>query len=213
MRGKFIVLEGPEGGGKTTVAKELGTRLLMCGHGIVTLREPGGTKLGEAIRDILKKNAAGEAPGSMAEMFLFQAARAQLVENQIRPALESGMYVIMDRFYDSTTAYQGYARGLDLDMIEAMNKAATGGLVPDLTVLLDVPVKEGLKRATSRNKGSDRFDDESVAFHAKVRGAYQEIMVNNKGRRWVYIDASASEEQVVEKVWFMVGEELKEMDK
>lgn len=209
-RGKLIVFEGPEGGGKSTVIKHVKEKLEAKGISTVQFREPGGTHLGEYIRGILKENTAGEPPVPMAELMLFQAARAQLVEKCIRPAMENGFWVLMDRFYDSTMAYQGYGRGLDKGVIQRLTEAATGGLVPDLTFLLHVDVDVGLSRALGRNEGFDRFDEESKTFHRKVTLGYLAMSVEkSKGRKWAVIDASEEKSKVCYNVWESLVYEMK----
>ena len=145
-RGLFITLEGPEGSGKSTHARRLAEQLRAAGHATVEVRDPGGTALGDAIRRLLQGGVAGEPMAAESELFLFMASRAQLVKQVIVPALARGEWVICDRFADSTCAYQGYGRGLSLEAILAANAAATGGLEPDLTVLLDLDVEEGFRR-------------------------------------------------------------------
>ena len=142
-RGKFITFEGPEGGGKTTQAKRLLARLIGEGHEVIYTREPGGTPTGEAIREILQYDKAGEPLCDETEVFLFAASRAQLVRNVIIPALERGTHVICDRFADSTTVYQGYGRGFDIEQMVAINNFAINGATPDLTLLMDVDVEIG----------------------------------------------------------------------
>lgn len=208
MKGKLIVLEGPEGGGKTTQAERLIKRLEQAGHNVKTWREPGGTVLGEYIRDILKHDAAGECPTSRAELFLFEAARAQIVEKLIDPALEAGNHVVLDRFYDSTTAYQGYGRGMDPNELYDLHMIATGGLEPDISILLDIDAAFGLNRVRGRNMGlSDRFDDERLEFHQRVAKGYREI-ASGSPRNWVVIDASQTVEQVEEQIWKYVSEQF-----
>jgi len=174
MRGRFITLEGPEGSGKSTQARWLVERLKQEGVSVIHTREPGGTPLGEAIRGLLQHDTAGEAPAPRAELLLFEASRAQLVSRVILPALEAGTWVVCDRFADSTTAYQGYGRGLDMKMVLALNAAAVGDAVPDLTLLLDVDVSDGFRR-TEQRSGRDRFEREELAFHEAVRRGFLEL--------------------------------------
>ena len=167
----FITLEGPEGAGKTVLAKQIVVELERLGREVVSTREPGGTRLGERLRSILlsQRSDDTEAPvDPRADALLFNAARAQLVGEVIRPALERGAIVVCARFTDSTLAYQGYGAGLPLDELRSLAAVATGGLVPDLTVLLDVPPTIGLgrKTGTSRNRFEASFD---LAFHERVR--------------------------------------------
>ena len=178
-RGKFITFEGPEGGGKTTQAKRLLARLIGEGHEVIYTREPGGTPTGEAIREILQYDKAGEPLCDETEVFLFAASRAQLVRNVIIPALERGTHVICDRFADSTTVYQGYGRGFDIEQMVAINNFAINGATPDLTLLMDVDVAIGFDRIASRQRElfqkSDRIENEAREFHERVRKGYLEL--------------------------------------
>jgi dTMP kinase len=178
-RGKFITFEGPEGGGKTTQAKRLLARLTGEGHEVIYTREPGGTPTGEAIREILQYDKAGEPLCDEAEVLLFSASRAQLVRTVIIPALERGTHVICDRFADSTTVYQGYGRGFDIEQMLAINNFAIKGAIPDLTLLMDVDVSIGFERIASRQRElfqkSDRIEREARAFHERVRNGYLEL--------------------------------------
>jgi len=206
MRGILITFEGPEGGGKSLQIQKLGEYLKNKGFRVLTLREPGQTKIGEKIRQILldpkNKNLVPQA-----ETLLFEASRAQLVEEIIKPALAQGVIVLIDRFFDSTTAYQGYGRQLPVEKIEMLNEFATDGLKPDLTILLDLEVEEGLRRREKSGK-KDRIDMESLKFHQKVREGYLEMARKNP-RRWRIIDASKSPEEVFEEIKKIVEEELK----
>lgn len=167
MRGIFITIEGPEGSGKSTHSKLLCDFLRRRGYRVLHTREPGGTRISEAVRKILlNKNNKGMS--DICELFLFLAARAQIADEIIRPALKKGYVVVCDRFHDATLAYQGYGAGLDLKLIEEMGKLATKGLKPDLTVLLDVETKKGLRRAGIK----DRIEVKSLEFHKRVRGGY-----------------------------------------
>lgn len=172
MRGVFITFEGGDGAGKTTQMRLLAEAVARAGFEPVMVREPGGTLTGESIREILLGPAHGELT-AVAELFLFAASRAQLTAQVIRPALDSGKVVLCDRYADSTTAYQGYGRGLDLDLVRAVNDAATGGLVPDLTLILDVEPQEGVAAASSG--GPDRMERQEIAFHERVRDGYAAI--------------------------------------
>lgn len=175
----FITFEGIEGSGKSTQIELLKGYLENKGLSVLTLREPGGTLLGEGVRSILLTVSEEEiCPG--AELFLYEACRAQLALNVIRPALKTGKIVLCDRFTDSTLAYQGYGRGLEHGAIRSMNNTATGGLAPDITFLLDIEAEKGLKRAWSRLHAEegvreDRFEREEMIFHKKVRKGFLEI--------------------------------------
>lgn len=195
MQGLFVSFEGPEGAGKTTQARRLADDLRAEGHEVVLTREPGGTPLAEAIRDlVLSQAAAGEGVMSAAtEALLFTAARSDHVERLIRPALAEGKVVICDRFTGSTLAYQGGGRGLDGEALAAAQLLATGGLVPDLTLLLDLPVREGLARRFADRDGDapNRLDAESVAFHERVQATYRHLA--DAGRpSWVIVRADQS---------------------
>jgi len=183
----FITLEGPEGGGKTLQARLLTEYLRSQGHTVVCTREPGGTGIGDQIRKVLTllDNTAMDA---RTEFLLFSASRAQLVNELIRPQLEQDRLVICDRFFDSSLAYQGYGQGLDLQMLQQVTEFATGGLVPDLTLLLDLDIEQGLHR---REKGGNwnRLDAYDLAFHRRVRAGYLKLAEQDP-QRWVVIDAS-----------------------
>lgn len=184
--GLFITFEGIEGCGKTTQARLLGEHLNAKGVETLLIREPGGTALGEKIRGILL-TSEGDGAAPIAELFLYEACRAQLVSDVIRPGLAKGLTVICDRFTDSTVAYQGYARGLDRASIASANAVATGALRPDITILMDCAPGTGLDRALNRiNAGGgareDRFERETAAFHEKVRAGYLLIAAAEPGR-------------------------------
>ena len=202
--GRLITFEGPEGAGKSTVVRRLAERLRAAGRPVVETREPGGTRTGEQVRALLlDRAAAGLAPA--AEALLFGAARAELVSLVIRPALANGCTVLCDRFTDSTLAYQGHGRGLDLAALRAMNAFATGGLTPDLTLLLDLDVAEGLRRRHAEGGAITRLDAESLAFHARVADGYRALAAAEP-HRWRIVDAGAALEAVVEAAWGVVGE-------
>jgi dTMP kinase len=199
--GRFITFEGPEGAGKSTQAARLRAFLLENGVEVVFAREPGGTKVGEAIRGVLQYNEAGEPPVPEAEVLLFEASRAQLVRQVFLPALERGAWVVSDRFADSTSAYQGYGRGFGVATLGEINRFATGGRMPDMTFLLDLDVAEGMRRVASRAEKVryDRIEAEELAFHEKVRAGYLELAKAEPGRFRV-IDASRGEDAVAEEI-------------
>lgn len=176
----FITFEGIEGSGKTTQLEMIKEHLEWKGYKVLATREPGGTDIGERIRAILL-NKVGEAIVPWAELLLYVASRAQLVEEVIRPCLEEGKVVLCDRFSDSTAVYQGYARGLDLGAIDTINRLATGGIKPDITFILDCPPEKGLKRAWDRvdtvkeGDKEDRFERFSLEFHNRVRAGYLKL--------------------------------------
>ncbi len=171
-RGVFFTLEGPEGSGKSTQILFLGAALRRAGYSVVYTREPGGTKVAEAIRDTLLSGTANEPITPETEALLVLAARSQHVAHAIRPALARGSIVLCDRFADSTFAYQGFGRGLSLSWLELANQAATGGLMPDLTLLLDVPASIGLARRRRSRGKQNRLDRESATFHRRVRQGF-----------------------------------------
>lgn len=190
----FITLEGPDGSGKTTQARLLADWLKEQGHPVLLVREPGGTAIGERIREILHDPAhTGVAP--WAEVFLYAASRAQLVAEIIRPALAAGRTVLCDRYADSTLAYQGYGRGLDLSALRQVLALATGGLTPDLTFCLDLSPEEGLARRRKGRGEWNRLDQEAVEFHRRVRAGYLEL-AGLEPRRWVLVDAARPVEAV-----------------
>ncbi|MBM4149058.1 MAG: dTMP kinase [Lentisphaerae bacterium] len=200
-RGLFISFEGVEGSGKSTHAARVAARLRGAGVDVAEVREPGGTDLGERLRQVLQHTKMECPVSPPGEMFLFCACRAQLVQEVIRPALQAGRWVLCDRFSDSTTAYQGYGRGVDLAALEQINALATGGLVPDLTVLLDVDEGEGIRRAASRGGAVyDRFEAEKAEFHAKVRNGYRAIAAG-AGDRVKLVASGRPEAEVSLDVW------------
>jgi dTMP kinase len=178
-------------------------------HGIEVIytREPGGTKLGEAIRGILQYNAANEDPCPESEVLLFEASRAQLVRHVIDPALARGAWVLCDRFADSTTAYQGFGRGFPVDLMETINRFAIGSAVPDMTILLDVNVSLGMQRCAKRQVGQkikyDRIESEALAFHEKVRQGYLEL-ARRYPERFRKVDAMRLPEPIAEDIWKLV---------
>lgn len=189
----FITLEGSEGSGKTSQLPALEEFLRHQGVPLYVTREPGGTPIGSQVREILM-GMENKAMHARTEILLFCASRAQLVEEVIRPRLAAGQVVLCDRYADSTLAYQGYGRGVDLDWLRRLLDFATGGLKPDLTLLLDVDVEEGLRRKRSSREWN-RLDAEEVAFYQKVRQGYL-AMAAAEPQRWVVIDAGLSKPQV-----------------
>ncbi|HEY5466314.1 MAG TPA: dTMP kinase [Clostridia bacterium] len=196
MTGVFITFEGLDGSGKTT-HMEIADRTLRA-QGIRTrvVREPGGTWVGERIREIVL-NRIGREVDDVAELLLFASARAQNVRDVILPALEDGMTVLCDRFTDSTVAYQGYGRGLDIETVRRVNWIATGGLQPHRTFLFDLPVEDATARMRSREESPDRIDANGTAFKQRVRGGYLEI-ARLEPDRIIVIDAAGSIEEIAE---------------
>jgi len=200
----FITFEGGEGSGKSVQARALYDRLSRFNIPAILTREPGGTPIGDRISRWLKW-AEDSDISPLAELLLFNASRSQLVDTVIKPNLENGKVVICDRFADSTTVYQGYGRGLDLEVVKIVNNAATRGLLPDLTVLLDLPAEEGLARKKSKRR--DRFEKEKLAFHERVREGYLKLAASEP-KRWLVVDARQSKEQISEVIWVKVSQLL-----
>ena len=200
----FITLEGIEGSGKSTQIRLLAQALERKGHGCVYTREPGATKVGKKIRSILL-DSGNKALVPLAELLLYEADRAQHVYEIIEPALDQGRVVISDRFFDATVVYQGYARGFDLEFIEMVHQQVLRNHLPDLTLLLDLPVKTGLERAWERiaresaDRKEDRFEMEDPAFHERVRQGYL-TLAEKEPQRFKIIDASQNPVQVHEEI-------------
>lgn len=193
----FITFEGGEGSGKSTQAEILYKRLQTVGTAALLTREPGGTPLGDRINDLLKWSKNIEIT-PVAELLLFNASRVQLVETILKRVLTSGTVVICDRYTDSTIAYQHFGRGIPLDTVLAINQAATGGLKPDLTVLVDVPTTVGFGRKKDDKK--DRFEEENLAFHERVRNGYLKL-AESEPKRFLVIDGSQSREDIARIIW------------
>jgi dTMP kinase len=203
----FITLEGPEGSGKTSKMPALADTIRQMGYEVIATREPGGTQIGDQVRDILCDLAhTNMAPRT--EILLFQAARAQIVEQIIRPALQLGKVVLCDRYADSTLAYQGYGQGGDLEQIRTLVNFATGGLKPDLTLLLDLPVEEGMRRKQNNPVEWNRLDALALAYHQRVRQGYL-ALAQQEPARWVLVDASQTPARVQADVCQIVKERLK----
>jgi dTMP kinase len=207
MPGKFIVLEGVEGSGKTTQLQRLQQWLSpQWPKEVVITREPGGTQLGGELRQILLAHRDGEPMQERAELLLYAADRAQHVEGWIKPQLAAGAMVLCDRYTDSTVAYQGYGRGLSLELISQINQLATNGLTSDLTIWLDIDVEIGLARAKQRGK-PDRFEQANIEFHRRIQMGYQALAKANR-ERIVRVDASLPVEQVSQKIQEIVRKVL-----
>ncbi len=205
-RGLFITFEGGEGAGKSTQLRRLAPRLAALGHEVVTTREPGGSPGAEAIRGLLVTGAT-DRWSAVTETLLMFAARRDHIERVIAPALERGAVVLCDRFMDSTRAYQGAGGGASPELIAALEAEVIGGLVPDLTLILDLPVEAGLARAAARGEGEARFEAKGAAFHQRLRDGFAAIHVAEPGR-CVMIDAAAPLEAVGEAVWRAVSARL-----
>lgn len=197
QRGRFVTIEGGEGAGKSTLLAALEARAREAGGEVVTCREPGGTALGERLREALLGASSAGPPDPRAELLVFASARAQLVAEVIRPALERGALVLCDRYADSTVAYQHHGRGIERSAVDAANTVATGGLTPDLTLLLDLPPAAGLRRA---GRAGDYMEREALGFHERVRAGYL-AEASADPERWLVLDATEPPEVLVETAW------------
>ncbi len=202
----FVTFEGPEGSGKTTQLQLLMDYMKERGLPVLCTREPGGTEISEQIRHVIlsKQN---QAISDATEALLYSAARAQIVSELIRPALDAGKIVLSDRYADSTLAYQGYGLGLDLEALRSITHFATGGLVPDRTFYIDVPVEFGLAR--KRNGETNRLDEKSAAYHERVRAGYN-AMIETEPQRWIVIDGTRSVGQVQREIRERMDQVLRE---
>ena len=194
----FITFEGPDGSGKTTQIRQLIPVLQEKGLDIVQTREPGGTDIGDQIRSVIM-NMKNKSMHPRAEILLFCASRAQLVEELIRPSLAEGKLVLCDRYADSTMAYQGYGHGLDRDALSQLLNFATGGLKPDLTLLFDISAEAGLRRRLSNHEEWNRMDDYALQFHERVRSGYL-AMAAAEPERWIVINADRTRDEIHEEV-------------
>jgi len=201
----FITFEGLDFSGKSTQVQLLQERLQREGHNVLVLREPGGTVVGEKIRSILL-DAENTQLTEASELFLFEASRSQLVAEVIRPALAQGTIVICDRYYDSTTAYQGYGRGIPLDMISAMNVFASDHLVPTLTFFLDIPLEEIERRIKKANATKDRMELNEREFYERVRNGY--LAIAQSERRFSILNGMLSVEEIHSKIWNEIEHQL-----
>ena len=208
----LISIEGGEGVGKTTQARLLEQRILALGRDVMLIREPGGTPLGEQVRDMVK---GGVGQSYRSELLLFEAARAELVETVIRPAIERGTIVISDRFADSSLAYQGHGREIPLQVVARLNEFATGGLTPDATILLNAPPSVGAARAAERDRNvidaKTKFEDEPEDFQERVSDGFREI-ASREPSRWYEVDATPPIDEVADAVWGHVEALLRERD-
>ncbi|PIY80407.1 MAG: dTMP kinase [Candidatus Pacebacteria bacterium CG_4_10_14_0_8_um_filter_42_14] len=204
--GLLITLEGGEGGGKTTQIVRLRDKLTELGKDVIALREPGGTTVSEQIREVvLSAKNAGMAYTT--EVLLFQAARAQIYREIVLPSLAAGKVVLMDRSRDSSVVYQGIVRGFGRELIEQLNNISTKETYPNLTILFDIPVKQGLERVAKAGT-ANRMEMQGTEFHEKVRKAYLDLAKEDKSGRWQIIDASKSIDEVEKAVWQVVAEKL-----
>ncbi len=208
--GKLISFEGSEGSGKSTQMARLAKRLQGVGRSVLTTREPGGTEIGEQIRNILVHNLKGDEMTPETELLLFAASRAQHVRELIAPNLTKGVIVLCDRFLDSSTVYQGIARNLAADPVAQINRFAVGNAMPDLTFILDVPTKVSLARIKQRASDlPDRMERENIEFYEKVRAGYL-LLAKSMPERVVVIDGTQNEAVVEKKIWVAVQKVLKE---
>lgn len=207
--GKLISFEGSEGSGKSTQIVRLAARLQELGRDVVSVREPGGTEIGEQIRGLIVHNSKGDEMCAETELLLFAAARAQLVRQVIAPALVRGATVLSDRFLDSTTVYQGIGRNLASDPVERINRFAVGNVMPDLTLVIDVPTEVSLARIRQRASDvPDRMERENIDFYNKVRDGYL-VLAKGMPERFVVVDGTKAEDIVAKKVWTEVQRLLK----
>lgn len=206
QKGYLISFEGGEGAGKTLQTKRLRDKLTQSGFDVVIVREPGGTVISEQIRDVVL-SAKNVGIAYTSEVLLFQAARAQLYRELVLPSLKAGKVVLMDRTRDSSVVYQGIVRDFGVELIEQLNDISTNNTYPDVTLLLDVPVEIGLKRRGESEK-MDRLDMEDQSFHEKVRQAYLRLAKENKGNRWIIVDASGDIEEIASNIWNIVESKI-----
>lgn len=202
--GLLITFEGGEGGGKTSQVPLVEEKLRSLGHDVICLREPGGTSISEQIREVVLTPKNKEMD-PITEVFLYQAARAQIYGEIVVPALEAGKIVLMDRSRDSSVVYQGMVRGFGKSMIENLNNTSTHGIYPNITILLDVSVQTGLQRRSNAGE-LNRLDAETAAFHQQVRDAYLQLANENQNNRWHVINADQEFDIVTEEIWNIVNQ-------
>ena len=196
----FITFEGSEGSGKSTQADRLAARVQRCGLPCILTREPGGTPIGESIRDLLQFAPHNSNMTPETELLLFEASRSQLVREVIKPALEGGMCVVADRFFDSTSVYQGAARKLDREMIEHLNAFAVGDCVPDITFVLDVDAATAESRMQHEPRKADRMEQQPAEFYERVREGYRELAAHDP-KRIVLINGSRNPDEIESEIW------------
>ncbi|MDP5017138.1 MAG: dTMP kinase [Dolichospermum sp.] len=206
MSGKFIVFEGVEGCGKTTQMQLCFQWLESLNISVVLTREPGGTELGKDLRALLLEKSPNRPIGEVTELLLYAADRAQHIEEELKPNLATGKFILCDRYIDSTIAYQGYGRGLNMSIINQLNQIATGGLASDLTIWLDVDVEVGLSRKRGQAK-LDRIEQETIAFHRRVQQGYTELAASNPSRI-LRIDGSGSQDFVQQSIQEILQQRL-----
>ena len=205
-KGLFISFEGPEGSGKSTHLRLVAQELRRRNYKVISTREPGGTQIGELVRDALQRGVHGESPTPTTELLLFLACRAQLVDKVILPALQEGCWVLSDRFCDSTFAYQGAGRGMDIDLLRSLNAFATANTYPDLTLVLDIPESESRFRVIKRGV-LDRFESEKADFHHRVSVEFRKLATGPEGR-FRYINSSGSIEDTQRLIWSAITDFL-----
>ncbi|MGH7997116.1 MAG: dTMP kinase [Opitutaceae bacterium] len=206
--GKLISFEGSEGSGKSTQITRLAAHLQKLGRDVVTVREPGGTEIGEQIRNLIVHNSQGEEMCAETELLLFAASRAQLVREVIAPALQKGAIVLSDRYLDSSTVYQGIGRNLAPDPVQQINRFAIGNVMPDLTIVIDVPTDVGLSRVRQRASDlPDRMERENIDFYDKVRDGYL-VLAKSMPERFAVVDGTKSEDLAEKKIWSVVKPRL-----
>lgn len=208
LTGKLISFEGSEGSGKSTQIARLAERFQKDGREVLSTREPGGTEIGEQIRNIIVHNSKGDEMCAETELLLFAAARAQVVREVIVPALQRGAIVLSDRYLDSSTVYQGIGRNLGADPVAQINRFAVGAVMPDLTVVIDVPTEVGLARVKQRASDlPDRMERENIEFYQKIREGYL-VLAQSMGNRFVVVDGTQTQDAIEKKVWAAVKERL-----
>ncbi len=202
----FITFEGGEGSGKTTQIKRLAKRLETAGFDFIVTREPGGTDIGEKIRKITHDPDNGEMTG-LTEAYLMAAARAQHVAEVIKPALKEKQIVVSDRFVDSSSVYQGYGRNLTPELVETLNELAVDGMIPDITIYLDITPQQGMKRKKDAKGKMDRLDQQKDEFYVRIYRGYRKL-IQKDSKRFLVIDAENEPEALEEKIWDAVSEKL-----